>query len=102
LAYILATEKGNPTAALPLADRAYRASESDPVIADTLAWTYYLLDKSALAEPIIVIAARQLADNAEVRLHAAFILAANGKPTLAIQQLDAALRLTPATGTKTT
>ena len=96
LAYSLTERKGNPDEALPYADRAYRASISDPVIGDTLAWTYYHLGKYPLAEPIIVIAARQRPDNAEIRLHAAFILAQTGKTTLAAQHLDAALRLNPA------
>jgi uncharacterized protein (TIGR03790 family) len=101
LAYSLAVHKGDAAAALPLADRAYRASVSDPTISDTLAWVYYLLGKSALAEPIIVMAARQRPDIADIRLHAAFILAATGKPVLALQHLDAATKLNPALQSQT-
>jgi hypothetical protein len=62
---------------------------------DTLAWIYHLLGRDPLAEPIIVIAARQRPDIAEIRLHAALILGATGKTTLAAQHLDAAIRLDP-------
>jgi cellulose synthase operon protein C len=96
LAYLLAVRKGKAAEALPFADRAYRTSIADPAMADTLALIYYLLDKSPLAEPIIVIAARQRPDIAEIRLHAALILAKTGKTTLAKQHLDAAVRLDPA------
>jgi tetratricopeptide (TPR) repeat protein len=95
LAYSLAIRKGDPAAALPLADRAYRTSISDPLMGDTLAWIYHLLGRDPLAEPIIVIAARQRPDIAEIRLHAALILGATGKTTLAAQHLDAAIRLDP-------
>jgi uncharacterized protein (TIGR03790 family) len=100
LAFALAIHKGDAAAALPFADRAYRASESDPAIADTLAWVYYLLGKSPLAEPIIVIAARQRPDNTDIRLHAAFILGATGKPSLALQHLDAAVAISPTLDTR--
>jgi uncharacterized protein (TIGR03790 family) len=100
LAYSLAIRKGDPGAALPLADRAYRASISDPLMGDTLAWVYHLLGRDPLAEPIIVIAARQRPDIAEIRLHAALILGATGKMTLAAQHLDAAIRLNPTFDTR--
>lgn len=96
LAYLLAIQKNDPETALPLANRAYRASISDPLIADTLAWVYHLLGRDALAEPIITLAARQRANVADVRLHAAIIFGALNKRDLAVQHLDAAVRLAPA------
>jgi tetratricopeptide (TPR) repeat protein len=101
LAYSLAVHEGDPASALPLADRAYRASISDAQIGDTLSWVYYLLGKSALAEPIITLAARQRPDIADLRLHAAFILAATGKKAAAKQHLDAAVKLDPSFETRT-
>jgi uncharacterized protein (TIGR03790 family) len=96
LAYSLAIRKGDPAGALPFAARAYSASVSDPGMGDTLAWVYFLLGRSAVAEPIIVISARQRPDSPDVRLHAAFILAATGKNRLAAQHLEKALQLDPA------
>jgi tetratricopeptide (TPR) repeat protein len=95
LASVMALHKGDLAGALPLARRAYLASVRSPATSDTLAWIYHLMADDSTADPIITIAAQRLPDSAEVRLHAAVILAGTGKTAAATQHLDAALRLDP-------
>jgi uncharacterized protein (TIGR03790 family) len=94
LAYLLATKKNAAAEALPLAVRAYEIAK-EATIADTLGWVQHLLGKDAEAEPLVVEAARRVPANPEVHLHAAFILAANGKTTEARAELSAAVKLDP-------
>lgn len=94
LAYRLAEHADAAEEALPLAKRAYDLSKgSSPVIADTLAWIYHRLDRDAEAEPLITAAVQKAPKNADLQLHAAFVLAATGKTKEATQALDTALTL---------
>ncbi len=95
LAYVLAVRKNEPAKALPLALRAHDLAKDLPPIADTLAWVQHLAGDDAAAEPLLVDAAKRMPDNADIRLHAAFILAANGKSAQAASELAAALKLNP-------
>jgi Tfp pilus assembly protein PilF len=98
LAYALATRKDDPAAALPFAKRAYKAPNSTGAAADTLAWVQHLLGNDAEALPLIAAAAKQLPNVAEVRLHAAFILAGTGNLGGARDELELALKLDTALG----
>ena len=95
LAYILATQKDDAANALPLAKRAYAVSVQDPTIGDTLAWIQHLLGQDTDAEQTIVLSARRLPNNAEVLMHAAFILAGTGKLADATKRLDDAVKIDP-------
>jgi Tfp pilus assembly protein PilF len=95
LAYMLATRKNSPKEALPLAMRAFKAGNQDPAMTDTLAWVFHLLGQNLEAEPLILAAARRAPAVADIRLHAAEILAAVRKPEAARRELDQALRLDP-------
>jgi uncharacterized protein (TIGR03790 family) len=95
LAYLLATRKNAAPEALPLAVRAYEAGKRDPTIGDTLAWVEHLVGKDAEAEPLAVEAAKRLPAIADVRLHAAFILAATGRAAEARSELAAAIKIEP-------
>jgi Tfp pilus assembly protein PilF len=95
LAYVLAVRKNNAAEALPLAKRAHELAKNLPPIADTLAWVEHLAGDDAAAEPLLVDAARRMPNNADIRLHAAFVLAANGKSAQAASELAAAIKLNP-------
>jgi Tfp pilus assembly protein PilF len=93
LAYALAVEKHDPNAAVPMAKRAFALAMGDATIADTLAWVYHLVGNDSEAEALITAAARQQPDIVDIRLHAAFILAATGNADSAAQHLKAAISL---------
>ncbi len=93
LAYALATRKNDPAAALPFAKRAYTSQPNNGAATDTLAWVQHLLGNDAEALPLIATAARQMPNSAEVRLHAAVILASTGNPAAAKDELEKALAL---------
>jgi tetratricopeptide (TPR) repeat protein len=96
LAYVLAEHKKAPAEALPLATKAYRLSNSQPVIGDTLAWTQHLLGRDTEAALIIRQAAKQVPRHADIQFHAAVILAAVGDTEAAMSALEAALKLNAA------
>jgi uncharacterized protein (TIGR03790 family) len=98
LAYALATRKNDPASALPFAKRAYTAKDSTGAAADTLAWVQHLLGNDAEALPLIAAAAKQLPEVAEIRLHAAVILAATGNLAASKDELDRALKLDESLG----
>lgn len=97
-AYILATYKNEPSQALPLALRAFAASRGNPDIADTVAWTYHLLENDAAAETYSAIALRAKPDNADIQLHAALVAAGIGKLEAASKHLAGALKAKPELG----
>jgi uncharacterized protein (TIGR03790 family) len=96
LAYLLAERMQRPAEALPLATRAFAAAENDPMIADTLGWIHHLLGNHHLAETLVLAAAKALPQTADVHLHAAVVLEANGKTDLARASLERALTLNTA------
>ena len=93
LAYRLATEKKQPTEALPLARRAAKLDQS-PTVLDTLAWVQHLL-KDPEAVRTMAAALKGDPNNADIRLHAAIIYAGSGAKAVAEDQLKAALKLRP-------
>ena len=95
LAYGLAVRRKAPAEALPFAKRALTLAPSAPEIQDTVAWVYHLLGDNRTAEPLIVTALKGAPGNAETHVHAAIILAANGKLIPASQVLNRAQALNP-------
>jgi uncharacterized protein (TIGR03790 family) len=95
LAYVLAVQKHDTANALPLAKRAHDLAKNLPPIADTLAWVQHLAGDDAAAEVLVVDAAKRMPQNADIRLHAAFVLAATGKSAQAATELAAAIKLNP-------
>lgn len=92
LAYALADRKGAAAEALPLAERAYRLSNQAPIIADTLGWVQYKLDKPAAALPLIERAASLLPGEVDVQIHAAAVNVAMNNLARARLYLDVALK----------
>jgi uncharacterized protein (TIGR03790 family) len=93
LAYALAIRKNAPADALPIAKRAFTQGKGTPESADTLAWVHHLMGNDQEARPLIAFAATRLPGVADVRWHAAAILAALGEVKGAKLELEAALRL---------
>jgi len=94
LAWVLAEHQRKPQEALPLAEKAYRSTQS-PTIADTLGWIQHLLGEDRLAAPLVEKAAIAIPDNAEILMHAAFVHAALLDKARAVKELDAAVKLDP-------
>lgn len=96
LAFALATSGRAPADALPFAERAYTLSRGDASVADTLGWVHHLLGNRAQAARYVGEALRGDGQNAEIRLHAAVILAGAGDLDGARRELAKALELDPA------
>lgn len=69
LAWLLATHKNDPSAALPLAERALRKSGPNPIILDTLGWTYYLKGDFDKAVKVLEHAKARFGTNPNIRYH---------------------------------
>ncbi len=95
LAYSLAVRRRSPKEALPLAERAYKASNGQAVVADTLGWIYYLIGDKEKAKALVEAASRALPENAEIHLHLAAIYVDLGPAPQAAAELDRALKLEP-------
>jgi tetratricopeptide (TPR) repeat protein len=93
LAYALAVRKGVPGDALPFAQKAYIAAKRNALIADTLAWIYYLLGHHADAEKYVTEAAKLAPDHAEIQLHLAHVYLALGRTDAALAALNRSLQL---------
>ncbi len=100
LAYALAVHRATPGEALPLAQRAYTASNESPLVADTLGWVFHLSGDRMQALRYTQIAAAGVPRNGEVRYHYAAALANAGDPGRAAKELAAALELDPALKTR--
>ena len=100
LAYALAVHRATPGEALPLAQRAYTASNEAPLVADTLGWVFHLSGDRMQALRYTQIAAAGVPRNGEVRYHYAAALANAGDPGRAAKELAAALELDPALKTR--
>jgi Flp pilus assembly protein TadD len=95
LAFNIAVHDKAPARAKPYAERALKLVPRDPAVSDTLAWIEYLLGNYAAAARLTATAVKGAPDNADIRLHAAFIYAANQSQASALTELDAALKLNP-------
>jgi uncharacterized protein (TIGR03790 family) len=100
LAYYLVDKKGAAEEALPFAERAYSLSKQAPVIADTLGWVYFKLNRVATALPLVERAAAALKRDVDVQIHAAAINAAINNRERAKAYLDAALEADPSVGAR--
>jgi uncharacterized protein (TIGR03790 family) len=95
LAYSMAVRHKSPKEALPLAERAYKASKGDANVADTLGWIYHLTGDNEKARGLLEAAARSVPENAEVHLHLAIVSADLSQTLQASAELDRALKLDP-------
>jgi len=96
LAYDLAVRQAKPAQAAPLARRALAQAPRDATILDTVGWIEFLLGNSAEAAKLLVQATRGAPRNPDIRLHAAFALAAQGARAAALIELQEAIKLRPA------
>jgi uncharacterized protein (TIGR03790 family) len=100
LAYALAVHRGAPAEALPLAQRAFTASNEAPMVADTLGWVMHLAGDRMQALRYTQMAAAGAPRNGEVRFHYAAALANSGDPGRAAKELAAALEIDPSLKTR--
>jgi uncharacterized protein (TIGR03790 family) len=95
LAYSLAVRRKSAQEALPLAEKAYKLSNGNPSIADTLAWIYHLTGNNGRAGELLQVALRGASQNAEVHLHWAIVSADLGQTLQSAAALESALKLDP-------
>jgi uncharacterized protein (TIGR03790 family) len=95
LAYDIAVREKKPAEALAMARRALALAPREATILDTVGWIEYLTGNTAEAAKLLVQASRGTPGNPEVRLHAAFALAAQGARAAAQTELAAALKILP-------
>jgi Flp pilus assembly protein TadD len=95
LAYDIAVRQNKPAEALPMARKALSLAPTNATIMDTVGWIEFLLGNNAEASRILGLAAKGAPKNAEVRLHNALALAAQGARAAAATELAAALELDP-------
>jgi Flp pilus assembly protein TadD len=79
-----------------MARKALALAPREPTILDTVGWIEYLMGNTAEAAKLLVQASRGAAGSPEIRLHAAFALAAQGARAAAESELAAALKIAPA------
>jgi uncharacterized protein (TIGR03790 family) len=96
LAYDMAVREKKPAEALPMARKALAAAPDSAIILDTVGWIEFLLGNNAEAARLLVMAAKGAPRNAEVRLHSAMALAAQGARASAAAELAEAIKLDPA------
>jgi uncharacterized protein (TIGR03790 family) len=96
LAYTIAVRDGNPTEALPLAERAFTLANGAGLVADTLGWIKHLLGDDAAALPLLERAVKGNPRMLDVHVHLAAVYAATGRLPEAAKALEAARALDPA------
>jgi Tfp pilus assembly protein PilF len=96
LAYDMAVREKKPAEALPMARKALATAPDNATILDTVGWIEFLLGNNAEAARLLVMAAKGAPRNAEIRLHSAMALAAQGARAAAATELAEALKLEPA------
>ena len=94
-AYDLAVRQKKPAEALPMARKALSLAPDNATIMDTVGWIEYLLGNNAEAARLLVQAAKGAPRNADVRLHNAMALAAQGARAAAAAELAEAVKLKP-------
>jgi uncharacterized protein (TIGR03790 family) len=98
LAFALAVRHDQPAEALLLAKRAATLAPRSGVVLDTLGWIEHLLGNDDAAAISFGQAVQFEPGQAEIRLHAAIVYAANRNGASAQKELTEALRLDPALG----
>lgn len=100
LAYALATKNGALDEGVELARKASALAPNDGTILDTLGWIEHLRGNDTEAAKLLRRAAQLAANRAEIRLHAAMVLAESGATAEARGHLDAATKLDPSLETR--
>jgi uncharacterized protein (TIGR03790 family) len=95
LAYSLAVRRNRAQEALPLAEKASRLAGNNANIQDTLGWIYHLTGADDKAIDLTKSAVQKDPNNAEMHLHLATLLAAQGQTTEAQSELTRSLALNP-------
>jgi uncharacterized protein (TIGR03790 family) len=95
LAYALAVRRKTPKEALPLAEKAYGLAGRNPTVADTLGFIAHLAGDDRRAKGLLAEAIQGAPQIANIRIHAAVVLAALGEKDAAQQELAKALELDP-------
>jgi len=93
LAWILATEKGDPDGALPYALKAHERHPEAPPVLDTLGWIYYLRGQLEEAIPLLEKAARGMATEPAVRYRLGCAYRKAGRDPEALAEFREALAL---------
>jgi len=93
LAMIYLTEKSDPAAALPLAEKALEKGGGLPAILDTLGWVHCVLGDHAKAIPLLEAAKRGLPAMPTVRYHLGAAYAKAGRTEDARKELEEALAI---------
>ncbi|MFO7956642.1 MAG: tetratricopeptide repeat protein [Candidatus Brocadiia bacterium] len=93
LAYLLAVDRADPEAALPLAEQAVELGGNAPALLDTLGWVHYLRGNAEQAVPLLERARRSLPTNPTVRYHLGNAYLAIGRTDEARAELREALNL---------
>ena len=93
IAWLLATEKGNPSEALPFAQRAAELASRIPAILDTAGWVYYLNGDTPKAVEYLEKARMGLPSNPTVRYHLGAAYLKAGRQAEAVAELQEALGL---------
>jgi uncharacterized protein (TIGR03790 family) len=96
LAYGLAVYRKMPMEGLAYAQRAAARAPNNANVLDTLGWIQHLLGDDASAVKVMAQVARANLQDADIRLHAAIVFAAQGVRAVAENELAAALKLRPA------
>ncbi|MFY9908285.1 MAG: tetratricopeptide repeat protein [Candidatus Sulfotelmatobacter sp.] len=100
LAYTMLQSGQNLDVALSLAQTARRGLPTSPAVADTLGWIYYQKGAyssaiDSLQEAVRLSRESKSPDNPRTHLHLGMAFAKNGQSTLARQQLQIVLRISP-------
>ncbi len=93
LAYLTATQKGDPAAALPLARQALRFGGPIPQVLDTLGWVHYLNGEAEEAIQYLEAARRGMPGMPTLRYHLAMAYLKTGRREEARRELEEALSL---------
>ena len=95
LCYLLADEKGQVEAALPLCRRAVDLQPEEPSYLDSLGWALHLSGRSEEALPLLqrAVSASQEGARGEIREHLGDVYAALGRKERAVAEWRAALAL---------
>jgi uncharacterized protein (TIGR03790 family) len=96
IAFSLAVRRNAPAEAVAYARRAVSLAPGSGVVIDTLGWVEHLLGNHAAAAKLLEQAVQLAPDQAEVRLHAAFVYMDTGDRGRAEAELKEAVRLNPA------
>ena len=95
LAYALAIRTKEVDEALTVAQRAFEIAPQDANVLDTLGWIEHLKGNDQQAAVRLRAAAQRSPNSADIRLHAAVVLAKAGAAAEAGKHLEAALQLNP-------